>query len=326
MSEAEFKAEIDALYKLPLSEFVTARNDLVKRVRPVDKAAAARIKALSKPSVSAWAVNQVYWTQREAFRELSEAGEAVKNAQSDLVNGTGDATAVALATRKKREAQFALVRWAERLLFNGGHAAILATMRRIETTLDVIAGHGSERCDPPPGRLSQDLEPVGFGVFAALAASLPIRPPKTSLAEAESNRPMPAVALAEVPREAVETTDAKPAAATPDPETIRRRERLAELEDLLMRRQAKKQDVEDGVRQASSDIDLSDRDLRAAQEKKQALEAELGQIHQTIIEQTKARDGLHRELETRQAKLAEIEEQLREHRAEVEQLERDLAQ
>src|SRR5439155_7398313 len=52
-------AEVEALYGLPLDEFTRARDALAKeRTRAGDKAAAADVKALRKPSLTAWALNQ----------------------------------------------------------------------------------------------------------------------------------------------------------------------------------------------------------------------------------------------------------------------------
>ena len=47
--------EIARLYQLPLDEFTSARNALAKRAG----SDAAGIRALTKPSVPAWAVNQL---------------------------------------------------------------------------------------------------------------------------------------------------------------------------------------------------------------------------------------------------------------------------
>ena len=50
----DLEAELDALYRLPLSEFVAARNELAKRLRQGgERQAADRIKALAKPSITA---------------------------------------------------------------------------------------------------------------------------------------------------------------------------------------------------------------------------------------------------------------------------------
>ena len=68
--------EVDALFKLPLAEFTGARNTLGARLKKSGQGdEAARVKALAKPSISAWAVNQLYWHHREAFDQLIDSGE-----------------------------------------------------------------------------------------------------------------------------------------------------------------------------------------------------------------------------------------------------------
>src|SRR5262245_39679313 len=81
--EGKLEDEIDSLFKLPVAEFTSARNDLAARLKRVGHAEdASLVKALAKPSVSAWAVNQLHWTHRETFDRLLEAGQQIRRAQS----------------------------------------------------------------------------------------------------------------------------------------------------------------------------------------------------------------------------------------------------
>jgi len=58
----------DELFRLPLSEFTAARNALAAKLKKDgDSEESDRIKALSKPPVSAWVANQLYWKHRGAF-------------------------------------------------------------------------------------------------------------------------------------------------------------------------------------------------------------------------------------------------------------------
>src|ERR1041385_4697755 len=82
------QSEIDALFELSLADFTAARNVLAARLkqdgRPDD---AARVKALQKPPISAWAVNQLYWRHREAFDRLLATGEHFRKAQASQLSG-----------------------------------------------------------------------------------------------------------------------------------------------------------------------------------------------------------------------------------------------
>ena len=64
--------EIDALFKLPLGEFAPERNALAARFKKAgEHAQADAAKALSKPSVAAWVVNQLHWRHRVLFDRAS---------------------------------------------------------------------------------------------------------------------------------------------------------------------------------------------------------------------------------------------------------------
>src|SRR5258708_23230302 len=73
---------IDDLFKLPLTEFVGARKALAARLKQNGLVSEAEgVKALAKPSISAWTVTQLYWRPREAFDELLATGKRFRKAQ-----------------------------------------------------------------------------------------------------------------------------------------------------------------------------------------------------------------------------------------------------
>src|SRR5918995_2445003 len=75
--------DVDALFRLPLAEFTGARNTLAARLKKSGRGdEAVLVKALVKPSISAWAVNQLYWNHRDAFDRLIASGERFHRAQT----------------------------------------------------------------------------------------------------------------------------------------------------------------------------------------------------------------------------------------------------
>ena len=75
----ELNDEVDELFKLPLAEFIGARNALAARLKQSGRANDANlVKTLAKPSVSAWTVNQLYWNHRDAFDRLLAAGQLLR--------------------------------------------------------------------------------------------------------------------------------------------------------------------------------------------------------------------------------------------------------
>src|SRR5262249_40237814 len=115
--------EIDALFKLPLAEFIGARKTLAARLKKEGRADEAdRVKALSKPSISVWAVNQLYWRHRDEFEQLIAAGQRFRRAHATRAGKAGELNE-ALAAR--REALNHLSELASGLLRDAGHSPTL---------------------------------------------------------------------------------------------------------------------------------------------------------------------------------------------------------
>src|SRR5579862_9733037 len=82
--------EIGQLYQRPLAEFTPARNALAKQAGKD----APRVRALPKPSVPAWAVNQLYWRDRHAWDALVAAAENARAVNRVVLAGkSGDVRA-----------------------------------------------------------------------------------------------------------------------------------------------------------------------------------------------------------------------------------------
>jgi hypothetical protein len=160
-------SDIDALFQLPPAEFTAARNALASRLKKgghPDEADA--VKALPKPSVSAWAVNQLFWRHRKAFDRLIAAGEKFRGAQAAQLAGKAADLRGPLDAR--REALSELARVAAGVLKSIGHNASPDITRRVTTTLEALATYGSHPDAPRAGRLSDDIDPPGFEALAAL--------------------------------------------------------------------------------------------------------------------------------------------------------------
>ena len=153
--------EIDVLFKLPLAEFTSARNALAVRLKKDGRSNdAERVKLLSKPPISAWAVNQLYWNHREEFEQLIAAGKRFRPAQkaADMRNSL-DA---------RRESLAELSDLATELLSDTGHSPTLDMQRRITTTLEALSAYALLRDGPTPGRLTSDLDPPSFESLASV--------------------------------------------------------------------------------------------------------------------------------------------------------------
>lgn len=177
---------IDHLFKLPLSEFVAARNALAKRLRSAgEKEAAERIKRIPKPSISAWAINQLVQQQPDLVRALLAALDAQRSLQLEgLSSGTGNPRALQEEKRTENEAIKRIERALPQILDAGGHASGRGAIDRCVKALRAAAVHPDGRALLERGHLSTDFESSGFGALGssadmseALAHSLPREAP-----------------------------------------------------------------------------------------------------------------------------------------------------
>ena len=167
-SRSNLESQVDALFKLPLAEFIGARNDLATRLKREGRADdASLVKALAKPSVSAWVVNQLYWHHREEFDELVRAGGRVRQAQART---SAHSAGMRESLEARREAIRRLTESATALLRDAGHSLTPETIHRITTTIEAVSAYASLSDGPIPGRLNRDLDPPGFESLASLMA------------------------------------------------------------------------------------------------------------------------------------------------------------
>lgn len=176
-------AEMDALFRLPLAEFTSARNALAARLKKAGRSVEAEeVKSLAKPSAPAWVVNQLYWKNPKAIDQLIAATERVRKAQMGQIK---NADVRELLNEKKR-IMAELMERASPLLEGAGHAATPVALRRVSATLEALAVWGKAEGAPKAGRLTVDLDPPGFDALAAVmsgakgsAKVLAFRTPKT---------------------------------------------------------------------------------------------------------------------------------------------------
>jgi hypothetical protein len=155
-------AEIDRLYALPLDEFVAERDALAKRLRKEDAEEAAAVKQLTKPSVAAWAVNQVRRDRPEDVRRLIEVTEELQRVYGGI-KSAGARERLTEAAGMQRELIAELVRCARQLLEAGGHPASEATLEKVAETLRAAGLDEELREQLAEGRVVKERQVAGFG-------------------------------------------------------------------------------------------------------------------------------------------------------------------
>ena len=153
------------LYGLPLDRFISERAALVKALRGEKRREeASEVAALKKPSVAAWAVNQLVRTQPKGLRALFDAGDDLVRAQAQAAAGKGGGDAMREATHRQRDAVRQLLEAGEGLLNSAGQALSQATMERVGETLGAAAFDEEARRQVTGGCLTHELRFVGVGI------------------------------------------------------------------------------------------------------------------------------------------------------------------
>jgi hypothetical protein len=157
------QAAIDRLYGLPLDQFTSARDELAARLRrDGDASAASEVKRLRKPTVSAWALNQVSRNNAKQVGELIDAGGRLREAQEQLLAGEGREP-LDQAAEDERRLVAELARQAERELVAAGRSASSSVQERLRETLHAAATDPEAREALSAGRLLREYTATGLG-------------------------------------------------------------------------------------------------------------------------------------------------------------------
>jgi hypothetical protein len=167
----EVEQAAEELYGLPPGEFTRARDARVKKVRKDgDREAAAAIKALRKPTVAAWALNQLARRRSKDLDALLSAGEELRAAQEELLGG-GDRSAFQEAAAQERELVARLSADATALASEAGERAG-GLQEKVAETLHAAALDEETADELRAGRLVREREAIG-GFGAADSAPAP---------------------------------------------------------------------------------------------------------------------------------------------------------
>jgi hypothetical protein len=262
--------DVDELYGQPLDRFVPERASLVRELRSAgEREQAAAVAALRKPSVAAWAVNQLIRTQRREVDALFAAADALRDVQAGVLGGSADARELRSAAERERAAVDALVAIARGLLSSGGLELSAATLERVAETLHAAALDDEARGQVSEGRLVRELRHVGLG--AGLGRAQTAATQKAGVRKGGGQR---GVAHKDGAPQA-EARDARAerqaAKARKDAEDAERRER----EELRKQARALERD-------AAREVDRAERALRTAQERQARAAEALSQAEAAV--------------------------------------------
>lgn len=151
--------DIDRLFALPLDEFTAARDALAKELRAAgDKEGTSRVKALKKPNLPAWSLNQLARRHPDEIDELFDVTERVRRAQRKVMSG-GKASELREVTDERNRVVARLTRLTRAILEEAGRAAAPQTMTAVGDSLLAIASDEEGAQVLRSGRLSRELKP-----------------------------------------------------------------------------------------------------------------------------------------------------------------------
>lgn len=162
MDEDRLASERDAIYGLPLDRFVEERDRRAKALRADDlREEAAVLAKARKPTVPAWAVDQLARREPQQLDRLLRAGEDLRDAQRRAASGRG-AGELRDATRTVRDVVSDLRRRADAILSDAGSSSA-AHLEDVERTLFTAAVTPEHHDALRRGVLERPLEGAGFG-------------------------------------------------------------------------------------------------------------------------------------------------------------------
>jgi hypothetical protein len=274
--------DIARLYQLPLKEFTPARNALAKEMRGAD---AARVRTLQKPNLAAWAVNQLYWHNRDVYDRLIESAERLRTAHRGLL--AGKATDLHKAEAAHRDTVKAATQEIRRILADAGEPASEATMTAAGETLEALPS-GEES----PGHLTRPLKRMGFEALAGVAPrpSTGLRagaagaaPPKLTLVKGRDKKAPPEPAIAPAKQREIDEIETRLSAAASEERQAktaleRARRELERAERDRTRAEEELADAAAKVKRLADDIATREKALRALAAEQEKLEGRLQKL------------------------------------------------
>jgi molecular chaperone DnaK (HSP70) len=277
--KAELDDELKRLHGLPLGEFTAARNALAKQLDKAGKKKEAdEVKALVKPTPSAWVVNQLFARETGKMDRLLGAGERARAAQREAVAGAG-AGKLRETMAAVRDVAEELRQKAAAILSEEGRAPSRAMLDRVATNLQALAFSPAAAQEASRGWLSRDLDPPGFEVFTGL--KIPARvvniesrrkpsapepePPRTP-EKKQAAKASKAEEAAERRRQAAEEKREAAERARKEREAAKHRERVTRAEERVERAVAEEDFLRRKAEQSEKTAEEARRRAEAAQE------------------------------------------------------------
>jgi hypothetical protein len=265
--ERRLAEERAGLYAGSLSGFTGARSERARQLRGSgDKELAAAVAKLPKPTVAAWAVDQVAHHYRHELKAFLDAGKAVRDAQARLLRGRGSRDTLEAALEEERRQVRSLAELARGLLADAGQKPTQATLEKVRETLHAATLDEAIAEDVAAGALEKEQRSSGFDAILSMPVGRSSKPAKGGTSSSSRRRRgAPPEADEQAERAAAEERKARLEAAR------------AELRDA--REEAAERRKE--LRAAEQTADDAREALREAEERLESAEDALGELRES---------------------------------------------
>lgn len=178
----------DELYALPPEEFTAARSVAEKGARSTgDRDLATRIKALAKPNVVGWLVNQLVRERPQDLQPFLELGEELRAAAT-----AGEGERLRALGQVQRQTVAALLDDALAIASRSDRAVSADVRRTLTETLRAALADADAASALQQGRLTTGLYSSGLGGTVSAGATTPsARPARTAPSTLDSAAPTP---------------------------------------------------------------------------------------------------------------------------------------
>jgi hypothetical protein len=258
---AASQSDLDQIFQAPLDQFTATRDRLTRELRRQGKReAAAELGRVRKPSLSAWALNQLQRRHPKRVAELLAAGSRLRETQEALLAG-GEPGRLRDAAARERELVGELVQLAVEEAARAGNRVGPAIQTRIHETLHAAAGSEEARELLASGRLQHDYQLGDLGLLGT-------GPPASSRAATQRAKP-----------------DASRKLASLERRLERERERRDEMQTHVSSAETALREAQDAAAKAATAAEQTAIKLQRAQDRLAAaaarvleLEAEVGRL------------------------------------------------
>jgi hypothetical protein len=269
MTESQEPSELEtamlAVYRGPLDEFVSRRDALVKQLRAAkQREDADRVKALRKPSRTAWVLDNIVHEDPASIEQLSAAISAAQTVHSGAdLRAAMDNVRTAIRDVAAAGARVAI------------RAGQPIDASALVTAVHAVIGETSAFKDLRAGRLVDVPDGGGLDILSAITISVPSSPPVASSSQATpapAPEPPNAASSAEQAKQAAQEAAkaAERAIAAAHAELERAQASLAHAREQSAR-------AEHSVRAAQGKLEAAEQAVLKAQAEAQARRADVEQ-------------------------------------------------